>query len=117
MREVKADTALVAYCGLYCGACGAYLKEKCQGCHENEKASWCKIRLCVKDKGILSCAECKDFSDPKECKKFNNLMSKLFGLLFKSDRAACIKQIKALGLEGHSKKMAGSKTHTIRAQR
>lgn len=116
MREVQTDVGLVAYCGLYCGACGAYLKEKCRGCHNNEKASWCKIRVCVKDKGISSCAECNEFGNPKDCKKFNNIMSKLFGLLFKSDRAACINQIKAVGLEGHSKKMAGSKIHTIRVQ-
>jgi hypothetical protein len=28
MKEIVADSKLVAYCGLYCGACKSYLKEK-----------------------------------------------------------------------------------------
>jgi hypothetical protein len=115
MRDVQTSGELVAYCGLYCGACRSYLKEKCPGCHANEKASWCKIRTCVSGKAISSCAACNEFTDPRDCGKFNNIMSKIFGLLFKSDRAACIAQIKALGLEGHAAKMAESRMQTIRA--
>ena len=114
MREVVADAGLVAYCGLYCGACGSYLKEKCPGCHKNTKAGWCKIRLCCIERNITSCAVCTEFKDPKHCKKFNNVMSKLFAMLFKSDRPACIAQIKVLGLEGHAKKMAELKKQTIK---
>lgn len=114
MREVVADVGLVGYCGLYCGACGAYLKGKCSGCHKNMKAGWCKIRMCCIKKDIASCAQCKEFKDPKECKKFNNAVSKLLAMLFKSDRPACIAQIKALGLEGHAKKMAEMKRQTIK---
>jgi Protein of unknown function (DUF3795) len=114
MREITENAGLVAYCGLYCGACGAYLKERCQGCHENEKASWCKIRGCCKDKNIASCAECRDFSNARDCKKFNNLMSKVFGVLFRSDRTACIRQIQAIGVQGHAKKMAGMKMQAIK---
>jgi hypothetical protein len=114
MRDVVADTGLVAYCGLYCGACGAYLKEKCPGCHKNVKAGWCKIRACCMGKNIASCAACNEFKDQKECKKFNNIVSKLFAIVFKSDRPACIAQIKTLGLEGHAKKMAELKKQTIK---
>lgn len=117
MREIAENVELVAYCGLYCGACGAYLKERCDGCHENEKAAWCKIRICCKRKNIASCAECKDFSNALDCRKFNNLMSKVFGLLFKSDRAGCIRQIQELGLQGHAKKMAQLKSQTIRKRK
>ena len=42
MKEIVADTNLIGYCGLYCGACKRYLKDKCPGCHKNEKAAWCK---------------------------------------------------------------------------
>jgi hypothetical protein len=35
MKAIVADAGLVAYCGLYCGACKAYLKEKYPGCHGN----------------------------------------------------------------------------------
>jgi hypothetical protein len=40
MKEVLVNKDLVAHCGLYCGACGAYLKGRCPGCHENVKAGW-----------------------------------------------------------------------------
>jgi hypothetical protein len=114
MKPITATPSLVAYCGLYCGACGAYLKEKCPGCHENKKASWCAIRRCNMEKKYSSCGVCADFSDPNDCKKFNNFMSKLFGVLFGSDRAACIAQIKEAGLDGHAKKMAESKRPGIK---
>ena len=43
-KEIITDKNLVAYCGLYCGACRSYLKRKCQACKDNEKASWCKVK-------------------------------------------------------------------------
>jgi hypothetical protein len=106
MREVVEDVELVAYCGLYCGACGAYLKERCPGCHENKKATWCKVRIC--------CADCEEFPQVSDCRKYNNLIAKLFGLVFRSNRAACISQITELGMEGHAAKMAGKKKPSIR---
>jgi hypothetical protein len=41
-------------------------------------------------------------------------MSRLFGQLFKSDRAACIAQIKQLGLDGHARTMAEMRNQTIK---
>jgi hypothetical protein len=113
MSDINVNAELVAHCGLYCAACQSYLDEKCKGCHENSKATWCKVRSCCMEKQIKSCAECREFSDPRACKKFNNFMSKLFGLVFKSDRVACIAQIRRLGLEGHAKAMAETGTQTI----
>jgi ribosomal protein S11 len=66
------------------------------------------------DDRAVTCAECKVFPNAQDCKKFNNLMSKVFGVLFMSDRAACIRQIQAIGLLGHAKKMAGLKMQTIK---
>jgi hypothetical protein len=106
MRDIVANPKLVAYCGLYCGACGAYRKERCPGCHENTKASWCKIRLCCLEHRYDSCADCTTYGDPNDCKLFNNVMAKLFALFFRSDRAACIAHIKTIGLDGHAKAMA-----------
>jgi hypothetical protein len=116
VKDIKEDAGLVAFCGLYCGACGSFLKERCMGCAKNEKASWCKIRICCKDKGISSCAECSDFADVSDCKKFNNFMSKIFGLIFRSDRKACIEQIKKTGRDGHAKKMAGLRRQSLKKQ-
>lgn len=114
MKEIKENVDLVAFCGLYCGACGRYLKEKCNGCCKNEKATWCSIRICCKGKKITTCAECSEYTNPNDCRKFNNIMSKLFAMLFKSDRAACIAQIKKAGTAGHAKRMTELKKHTIK---
>jgi hypothetical protein len=108
MRDIVADAKAVAYCGLYCGACGAYRKETCPGCHENKKASWCKIRTCCAEHGYSSCADCTIYGDPNDCELFNNFMSKMFAVVFRSDRAACIAQIKTVGIDGHAKAMAAS---------
>jgi hypothetical protein len=102
MREITNNVNLVAYCGLYCGACRAYLSERCPGCIENTKAGWCKIRLCCSENKFKSCADCKDFSDVNDCKKFNNAISKMFALVFRSNRIACIQQIRDKGLKEHA---------------
>ncbi|TAJ14659.1 DUF3795 domain-containing protein [Marinilabiliaceae bacterium JC017] len=91
--------SLVSFCGLYCGACPSYKKGKCPGCAENEKASWCKIRRCCLDKKISSCAQCQEYEQVTECKKFNNFVSRLFALVFRSDRAAGIKMLREEGPE------------------
>lgn len=114
MKEILSDSKLVAYCGLYCGACKRYLQEKCPGCHGNEKASWCKVRSCCLSNQYSSCAECKEFSNPNDCTMFNNFISKVFGLIFRSDRAACIQQIKEMGIPGHAEKMAEYKHQSLR---
>jgi hypothetical protein len=114
MKPVVADVNLVAYCGLYCGACGAYRRGRCPGCHENHKATWCKVRACCREHGYASCADCGEIADPGDCRKFNNLISKLFGLIFRSDRRACILQIRQQGLPVHAELMAASQAHTIR---
>lgn len=114
MKEIVSDTNMVAYCGLYCGACKRYLREKCVGCHDNIKAAWCKVRSCCMNNQYASCAECKEFSDPKECGMFNNIISKAFGFIFRSDRAACINQIKELGIQGHADKMTELRRHSLK---
>jgi hypothetical protein len=114
MPNISTDPKLVAHCGLYCGACKAYLKGRCPGCHENAKATWCKVRTCCMTAGYASCADCRDLPEAMDCRKFNNAISKVFGLLFRSDRGACIRQIKAAGLAGHAEKMAAAGRHTIK---
>jgi hypothetical protein len=114
MKEIIADKKLVAACGLYCGACRKYLVERCPGCAENEKASWCKIRSCTKVKGIASCADCKEFAEVNDCKKYNNFISRVFGALFKSDRRACIEAIRKNGYDAYATDMATTKRQTIK---
>jgi hypothetical protein len=114
MRGIIADAGLVGYCGLYCGACGSYLRERCPGCHQNERASWCKVRTCCKEQGYSSCADCTTVADLKDCRKFTNFLSKAIGVVLRSDRRACILQIRERGLQGHAEDMALHKVQTIR---
>ena len=114
MKEIVADKGLVAYCGLYCGACGSYLRGRCPGCHENEKASWCKVRECCREAGLASCADCRTYPNPQDCGKFNNFFSKAIGFVFRSDRRACIMQIRDKGLQGHAEDMALHRRQTMR---
>ncbi|MCP4754048.1 MAG: DUF3795 domain-containing protein [Proteobacteria bacterium] len=114
MKEIVADKNTVAFCGLYCGACRAYLKEKCPGCRDNEKATWCKIRSCCLENDLLSCADCKTFTDPNQCKMFSNFVSKIFGFVFRSNRKACICSISELGYEKYAENMAKSGRQSMR---
>jgi hypothetical protein len=112
METESTKTKLIAYCGLYCGECRKFKDGKCAGCRNNDKAKWCKIRLCCKENGYHSCAECA--FNPHECKKFNNFFSKLFALIFKSDREACINRIAEIGEEEYAEEMAEKKMMTIK---
>jgi len=79
------DINLLAYCGLYCGACSfkvafdeknkqhikdmpsKYDKYKdaelefCPGCRLDSQCGSCKIRACAKAKNLTNCSECVDF--------------------------------------------------------
>ena len=87
------DVALIAACGLYCGTCAKYKNGKCPGCKENSKASWCKIRSCNMEHGYGNCSQCQ-VANMNECKKLNNTIGKIFGLIFKTDRLASLQYIK-----------------------
>ena len=114
MEAIKVDPKLVAYCGLYCGACGRFRKGGCPGCAENTKAGWCKIRSCCAEHAYSSCADCREFALVTECKKFDNFMARIFALIFRSDRPACIARIKEIGVEAYAKEMAEHGLQSIR---
>lgn len=112
-KEIVADTKLIAYCGLYCGACYKYLNSKCSGCALNEKAKWCKVRSCNIENNYKSCSDCT-LCKPEECKKLNNFIAKLFALFFKSDRNACLHYIKKEGYEAYAKQMTEKRMMTFK---
>jgi hypothetical protein len=114
MKEIVADPKLVAACGLYCGACGAYRRGRCPGCKENHKAGWCKVRSCCQTNRYASCAECSEHEDPRDCRWYDNWIAKLFGFIFRSNRAACIDQIRLTGLDAHAADMAKNKRQSFK---
>jgi hypothetical protein len=106
MKNIKTDDNLISMCGLYCGACKSFLKDRCMGCAENTKATWCKIRTCCLKSGYASCAECQEFSDPMDCNKFNNVFARVVGFFLNPDRRKGILMIKEKGRAGFAEHMA-----------
>jgi hypothetical protein len=114
MTTREGNPYLVAFCGLYCGECGQYKRDKCPGCAENVKAGWCKIRTCCQENGYATCAACTQFGDVHDCKKFDNVMARMFALIFRSDRPADIARIKEIGVDAYAAEMAARGRQTIR---
>lgn len=94
---LKTPNAEIAYCGLFCSNCSKYKKQKCPGCSKNEKATWCKIRLCCIEKEIETCAGCAEFSHVKECPKYNNVFARLIELVSRTDRSLCVEMLRSEG--------------------
>lgn len=91
----------LAYCGLVCSSCGAKRSGKCQGCHSPKPMhSRCLVKKCAMEKGLVCCADCRDFGNLRECRKLNNWISKLFGLIFRSDRIGNLETIRDVGTTG-----------------
>ena len=109
--EPKAE--LVARCGLYCGACGSYLKGRCPGCRENAKATWCRVRTCCQERSYASCADCADHPDPASCSRFDNVVSRALAIVFNSNRRACVLKIRELGPQGYAALMAGQRRQSL----
>jgi len=112
-KEIVKDLSLIAACGLYCGACGKYLKGNCPGCKDNVKASWCKIKVCCAEKGIDNCSGCDIFIEPDKCKKYNNFIARAIGYISGTKRSACIKLIRMKGNDGFVTYMADNKFQNI----
>ena len=135
MKEIEVNTKMIAACGLYCGACKKYRMGKCQGCNTSDTDNpglgqplnkWpqrCKIRKCCMEKGFHTCAECErlrvgerssGMMDVKECRLYNNFVSKVFAFVFRSDRPACIRYIRENGEQAFAEEMTKRGEQTIR---
>ncbi len=113
MKRLVADPETIACCGLYCGACGAFLKGHCPGCAGNEKASWCTLRSCCQESGYRSCADCTEFTRAADCPKHDTVLAKLIGLVLNSDRGACVDLIRERGYDGFAEHMTFQGRQTI----
>jgi hypothetical protein len=114
MLPIVADPALVAACGLYCGACRKHRAGKCPGCLQSERLGWCKVRGCCVEQGYATCADCVAFYDPRDCARFQNPIARTIGFLLRSDRAACIDRIHEIGRDAFACEMAAAGAQTIR---
>lgn len=114
MKEIIADKNLIAYCGLYCGACKSYLKEKCPGCREKGKYKKCKMRPCCIENNYLSCADCKEFEDAMKCDKFTNKLWNIMEFIFRTKRSVCLDLIIEKGYDDYALYMAKKKSMVIK---
>ena len=64
------------------------------------------------EKGFHTCAECD--TDVKECRLYNNLVSKFFAFVFRSDRPACIHYIREHGEQAFAEEMTRRGEQTMR---
>jgi hypothetical protein len=113
-NEIIFDENLIAYCGLYCGACPRFLKGKCSGCKANIKSKWCKVKPCNIETGIKSCAECKKYVDVDICKSFNPIIIKVGEFVSKTSRKSGIQMIKEKGSSSFASYMAKNKLVSIK---
>jgi hypothetical protein len=103
-----ADENLIAYCGLYCGACPRYVKGKCPGCLVTEKSQWCNVRPCNIGKGYKSCAQCSEFPDVAKCRTFNPMIIRFGEFVMKTSRKKGIQMIKEKGVSEFASYMAAN---------
>lgn len=109
-NEIVYDETLVAYCGLYCGACPRYLQNKCNGCRENNHfPKHCAVKPCNIDNNYDNCAECQVLENIKHCKKFNPFLIKFGEFITGTSRKKCIEKIREYGKQEFAKYMVNNK--------
>jgi len=101
-KQITKDENLIAYCGLYCGACPSFTSGKCDGCRgDSEKSAvvykQCQVKPCCTENGFFTCADCTIYASVKNCKKYNPLLLKIASWIESSDRSKAIEMIKTKG--------------------
>ena len=114
MNKAAPDIKLIAYCGLYCGSCPMYQNNKCSGCKNDKSKNDCEIRNCCIEKNLTNCARCREFKNFKECRKLNNFTTKLFELIFRSDKISSVELLKSRGQKKYSQHMAENNLISIK---
>jgi hypothetical protein len=92
----------IAACGLFCTNCSKFQRGRCQGCQTAPAFSRCSARACCAEKNITGCWECRDFAAPADyrtCPHLNNLIAKVFALIFRSDRPGSLALLRDHGRE------------------
>ncbi|MBN1219915.1 MAG: DUF3795 domain-containing protein [Anaerolineae bacterium] len=65
---MKPYTGLIPACGVFCGGCPNYTRDKnpCPGASKTDRCQKCPYHLCCVEKGIEHCVECGLFP----CRRF-----------------------------------------------
>ncbi len=111
---IECSEKLIAYCGLYCGACPRHLKGKCPGCHTTTGSNWCKVKPCNSEHGYNGCFECTKFPNVADCTPFNPMIIRLGEWLSHTSRKACIDRIKEQGQTAFTQYMSEQRWVSIK---
>lgn len=115
----KINTSLVSYCGFYCGACPKYTKGQCSGCRGDSPTCGagykaCKVRPCCIGNGYVSCADCNEYKNVRDCKIYNPLLIRFGQFITGTNRRKGIDMIKEKGIDDFVKYMADKNWVTIK---
>lgn len=110
---ITVDENLIAFCGLYCGACPRFMNGKCKGCKEY-KASWCKVKPCNIENNYTSCADCRQFGDLSDCRKYNPIFVRFFEFLSRSSRKDTVRLLKEKGRLDFAEYMAENRLVSVK---
>jgi hypothetical protein len=102
-EQIEKDENLIAYCGIYCGACPSFTSGECEGCRaKSEKSSVrykaCAVKPCCVENVFFTCADCTIYASTSACKKYNPLLLKIASWVESTDRSKAIDMIKIKGL-------------------
>jgi hypothetical protein len=119
MNQMPTNTALISYCGFYCGACHKYTKGECTGCKGDSPKyavgyKACKVRPCNLENGYSTCADCKKFDSVKDCKIYNPFMIRFGQFITRTSRRKGIEMIKEKGETAFVEFMADKKWVTVK---
>ena len=80
-EQMNNNEQLIAYCGLHCKDCAAFMSSRCEGCRSNSMKSavlfkQCMVKPCCIENGFFTCANCTKYASIKDCNKRNSLLFK-----------------------------------------
>jgi len=121
-QNILIKEELISYCGLYCGACPKFQKNECEGCKGDSLKcavgfKSCKVRPCNIEHSYTSCADCKEYSSVKQCKKYNPLLVRFGQFISRTNRRLCIEMIQEKGADAFVSFMAEKKWITMKLGR
>lgn len=117
-QDIIFDENLVTMCGLYCGACPRFLKNKCKGCREKDHfPSYCDIKPCAIEHNIDTCAQCPEYSDVRLCKTFNPFLIKVGEFITGTSRARGIDMIRTSGKTAFAQYMVDNRFVSIKGKK